>query len=90
VSLDPSLLRGDFGLKIEDTGEHLPREYLWKCYQEHREQVGVLQDLERGIITLGVQDYENLPAILIESWLLFKHILAEHRGSEVQALRGIQ
>jgi hypothetical protein len=88
VALDPSLLRGDFGVKNWTTGETYTRDYLASCYRDHRELVGILQDLERGIITLSIRDYEAMPAVTIEAWLLYKSLITEQAARSLQGSIG--
>lgn len=77
---DPSLLRSDFPLKNRETGELIPVAELQRCYTEHLQLAHLVRNLERGIVTISLDEYNRMPAVLIDAWMMYRQMLTEREA----------
>lgn len=70
---------GELCIIDPETNERRPvdRQLIEQCLAEYHEILIFLADLENGIITMNLDDYKRLPAVIMDLRRIFRQIRME-------------
>lgn len=76
--LSPELFDGDGILEDDETGVRTSRNEATYALFEYKSVIQYLVDMDSGLFTLTRQEYDQLPASLVEAQRILKRIQAKH------------
>ena len=71
-------------MKDTDTGESIEVSATYRrlCYARYAWLIDIFEALERGLVTLSLQEYSMLPATFNDAWRMYRSMKSERRSKD--------
>jgi hypothetical protein len=64
---------------VDENWNPVDKNYLMRCYSEYQDAIEFFADLDRGIVTMTLTEYNAMPAKVLDAFRIFQAMAEQRR-----------